>query len=471
MISLRPHQEDFIKDLRSALREHQSILACAPTGFGKTIAAAFMAKSAASKRFTIMFAVHRQELIDQTSASFTEAEIKHGFVAAGYPQNPHNMVKVVSINTLKNRLDKIAPPKLFIVDEAHHCAAAGWSRVVQWAKDGGAKIVGLTATPWRLSGEGLDQHFGAMIKGPSVAWLIEQGFLSDYRAFAPSTPSMAGVHVRAGDYVRSEIEEIMDDQVLIGDVVLHYLKHARGRKGLVFCVSVQHSEKVARRFHEAGVSAYHLDGQTPKDERRRAVRAYADGHIDVLTNVELFGEGFDLSSLAGRDVPIECVSLLRPTMSLSLHLQQLGRALRPKEQPAIILDHAGNMMRHGFPDDPFEWSLAPRQKNKRGNGKEPAIDIRQCEECYFVHRTAPVCPNCGHVYEIKYRTVDEVDGDLGEIDVRQRRLQRNQEQAGAKSLASLIELGKMRGYRHPAKWAAHVWTARARVKRTSRARV
>ena len=178
------------------------------------------------------------------------------------------------------------------------------------------------------------------------------------------------------------------------------------------------------------------DGQTPKDERGKAVRAYADGHIDVLTNVALFGEGFDLSSLAGRDVPIECVSLLRPTMSLSLHLQQIGRSLRPKPKPAIILDHAGNMMRHGFPDDDFDWSLSAREKKNRGNGKEPQIAIRQCEMCYFVHRPAPACPNCGHVYEIQYREIDELDGDLSEIDVRQRRWQRNMEQQGARSLES-----------------------------------
>jgi len=460
VIELRPHQDDFIADIRQALRTDQAVLAQAATGFGKTVVGAFIAKSTTSKGNDLIFSVHRQELVDQTSASFTEVGIPHGFVVSGRPFNPHARVRVASIGTLKNRLDKIPVPKLLVVDEAHHCAAAGWEKVVNWAKEGGAKVIGLTATPWRLSGEGLKKHFDTMVNGPSVEWLIENKYLSDYKAFAPGIPVMDGVHTRAGDYVRGEVEEIMDDTVLIGDAVKHYLKHARGKKGLAFCVSVKHSEHVAQRFREAGVSALHLDGNTPKEDRRRAVRAYADGHIDMLTNVELFGEGFDLSSLAGKDVPIESVSLLRPTMSLSLYLQQVGRALRPKDHPAIILDHAGNLMRHGFPDDPFEWSLEPRKKKKPGSGGGD-LPIRQCEACYFVHRPAPVCPNCGHVYEIQYREVEEVDGDLGEVNVRERRLQRKREQSAAQSLDDLVALGRERGYKHPEKWAGHVWTSRA----------
>tara|TARA_Y100000310_G_scaffold338249_1_gene427362 strand:- start:2646 stop:4061 length:1416 start_codon:yes stop_codon:yes gene_type:complete len=470
MIELRADQDQFIEDIRKALRSNQAVLAQAATGFGKTICAAFMAKAVSDKTFDIMFSCHRQELIDQTSASFTEVGISHGFVAARYPFNPHARVKIASIPTLKNRLDQIAPPRLMLIDEAHHCTAAGWAMVFEWALAGGSKIVGLTATPWRLSGEGLDQFFTEMVQGASVAWLIEHGFLSDYRAFAPNTPDLSGVHTRAGDYVQREISDIMDDPVLIGDAVSHYLRHARGLKALVFCTSVRHSERVVGRFRASGVSALHLDGKTPSDERRKAIRAYADGHIDVLSNVELFGEGFDLSSLAGKEVPIECICLYRPTKSLSLYLQQVGRGLRPKAKPAIILDHAGNMMQHGFPDDDFNWSLSAREK-KRSNGKDASIAIRQCDHCYFVHRPAPACPNCGHVYEINSREVDELEGNLGEVDIRQRRLDRRIQQKNAKTLDDLINLGRSRGYKNPQQWAAHVWTARARAKRDTTMRL
>tara|TARA_R100000093_G_C1939921_1_gene71733 strand:- start:253 stop:1605 length:1353 start_codon:yes stop_codon:yes gene_type:complete len=435
------------------------VLAQAATGFGKTICAAWMARATTGKGNDITFTCHRQELVDQTSAAFTSVGVKHGFVVSKMPFAPHARVKVASVGTLKNRLDVLTPPKLLVIDEAHHCAAAGWATIVDWAKAGGAKIVGLTATPWRLSGEGLDQYFDDMITGPSVSWLIENGYLSEYRAFAPGAPDMKGVHSRAGDYVRGEIEDIMDTNQILGDTVQHYRRHARGKKGLVFCVSVRHSEHMAARFRDSGISAQHLDGNTPSEVRRKMIRAYADGHIDVLTNVDLFGEGFDLSALAGREVPIQAVSLCRPTMSLSLFLQQVGRALRPDDEPHIILDHAGNLMRHGFPDDDRQWTLQARKKKNRGN-VGAAVPIRQCDHCFYVHRPAPVCPNCGHVYEIAAREVEEIDGDLGELNVRERRRLRLQEQHECGDIDDLIALGRKRGYKHPQKWAAHVMSAR-----------
>lgn len=463
MIVLRDDQSEFIEKIRTALRSHQTVLAQAATGFGKTIAAAFMADSSSRKGFDVMFTCHRQELIHQTSKSFEDVGIAHSFVAAKRPFNPNAKVKIASIPSLINRLHLVKPPKVMIIDEAHHCTAAGWAMVHKWATENGCKIVGLTATPWRLSGQGLGDYFEVMVNGPSMAWLIEQGFLSDYRVFAPSTPTMKDVHVRAGDFVHSEAEAMMIDRVLIGNAVTHYQKHARGKKGIAFCVSVRHSERVAEQFRASGVSAVHLDAKTPTDERRKAIRAYADGHIDVLTNVDLFGEGFDLSSYAGRECPIEAVSLLRPTMSLSLFLQQVGRSLRPKPLPAIILDHAGNFARHGFPDDPIEWSLADRAK--RAKGKDGGdIPIRQCDHCYFVHRPAPHCPNCGHVYDIVSREVEEREGELDELDVRARRAARIKEQQEAHTVPDLIELGRNRGYKKPELWAAHVWTARKRRK-------
>ena len=459
MIELRPHQEEFIEDIRVALRKNRSVCAQAPTGFGKTVVAAFMAAAARNKGLDIIFTCHRQELIDQTSASFTECGIAHGFVAAGRPFNPYATVKIASIQTLRNRLDKLTPPDLLVVDECHHCAAKGWAVVVAWAKAGGSRIVGLTATPWRLSGEGLAKYFGSLVLGPTTDWLIEHKFLSDYRAFAPGAPSMAGVHTRAGDYVRSEVEAVMmGDPVLTGDAITHYLKLARGMKCLAFCVSVKHAESVAEAFRAAGVSALHLDAKTPREERRRAVLAFADGHIDVLCNVELFGEGFDLSSLAGKEVPIEAVSLIRPTKSLSLYLQQVGRALRPKGAPAIILDHAGNIARHGFPDDEREWTLAGRPP-----GAPKSVAVKQCPTCYRIHSPRPDCPDCGFVYPIQHRVVRQEDGDLVEANVVARRKERMKEQSAARTIPELVALGRARGYKQPEAWAAKVFTARART--------
>jgi DNA repair protein RadD len=458
LITLRPHQEQWIADLRTALRTNQAVMAQAPTGFGKTVCSAFMAQATVAKGNGLIFIVHRQELIDQTSKTFRLAGVDHGFVASKRPFDPTAKVKVASVGTLVNRLDKITVPELVVVDEAHHATAETWNKVVQWARGGGARVVGLTATPWRLDGKGF-VTFDAMIQGPTTSWLIENKFLSDYRAFAPSTPDMSGVGKSMGDFERRGMEMVMDTPKLVGDAVRHYQKYARGMKALVFCVSIKHSANMAAQFRASGVSALHLDGTTQTDERRRAVQAYADGHIDVLCNVDLFGEGFDLSSLAGKDVPIECVIMCRPTMSLSVYLQQCGRGLRWKEAPAILLDHAGNMEKHGLPDGEREWSLSPRKKKKKGDGGGDEA-MKQCPICFFCHTPEPACPNCYHVYETARRSIDEEEGDLAEISVIQARALRKSEEKNARTIEALTELGRERGYRHPQAWAAHKLSAR-----------
>lgn len=362
-----------------------------------------------------MFMVHRRELIEQTSKTFERAGIPHTFVAAGNHYNQRMRVNIASVGTLVNRLEIIRPPKLLIVDEAHHTAANGWATCVKWAKAHGTKIVGLTATPWRLSGEGLREFFDDMVHGPEVAWLIENGFLSKYRAFAPKAPDLTGMHERGGDFVTSEVVEVMSGKAIVSDIVGQWRDKAFGKRTVGFAASVKHSLMMVAEFNANGIPAVHIDANTPSEQRRQYIMNFADGYIPVIWNVDLFGEGFDLSAIAGRDVPIECVIQARPTQSLSLHLQQLGRALRPKPEPAILLDHAGNIMRHGLPDSPFEWSLDAREK-KNGGGDGPALATKQCPECFFVHHAAlKTCPNCNYNYPIAGRLLEEVEGDLEEV--------------------------------------------------------
>jgi DNA repair protein RadD len=175
----------------------------------------------------------------------------------------------------------------------------------------------------------------------------------------------------------------------------------------------------------------------------------------------IFSEGLDLASLVGQDVCIEAAILFRPTKSLSMYLQQVGRALRKKDAPAIILDHAGNCKQHGLPDEDRDWTLADREKKKRlKKNEEPEEKVKQCPNCYFVHSPLPKCPECGHVYEINAREVEHVEGELEEIDVLEARRVRKKEQGGAGSLDQLIALGTVRGYKNPAAWARHVYNSR-----------
>ncbi|HUQ93848.1 MAG TPA: DEAD/DEAH box helicase [Bryobacteraceae bacterium] len=453
MITLRPYQVDMLARARVALRTHKSVLIQAPTGAGKTALAASMIGTAAmEKNIASAFICHRQELLDQTAETFEKVGIDYGFCAAGRPFNPYKPVLICSIGTLINRMDRIGPRGFLIWDEAHHTAATTWAKVR--ANYGDAFNVGLTATPERLDGKGLEQQFAAIVPGPSVLWLIENGFLSKYRGFAPTKPNLAGVHTRGGDYAVDELEHVMDQKLIIGDAIKHYRRHADGKRAVVFCVTVTHAEHTAELFRDAGIVAICLHAGTPKDERRLAVQAFRDGQVKVLCNVNLFSEGFDLPAM-------EAVILLRPTKSLGMYMQQVGRSLRPYpgKAAAIILDHAGNMAQHGLPDDEREWSLKGRKKKKK-KGDEPVIPIRNCPECFAAHRPAPVCPECGHVYTVQGRALEEVDGDLTEIDPRLIREKRLREQGAAKSLPELIALGRSRGYRYPEKWAAHTWTAR-----------
>ena len=466
MITLYPHQQKFINDLRTALMSHQSVLAQASTGFGKTVIASYMAKGAADKGKRIMFTVHRKDLLTQTSKTFDLFNIGYGIIAAGWPMNFKFTTQIASIDTLKNRYQNMSKPDLVVVDEAHLSAAKGWKKLLSAYKSMGSKIVGLTATPWRLSGEGLDDIYDTMVQGPPMSWLISKGFLSDYKIYAPKIPDLSGVHSKMGDYVNTELVKAMDKGTITGDAISHYKSLAYGKKALAFCASIEHSKHVAEQFNNAGVPAIHIDGETPLDERRRYFRMFADGNIKVITSVAIFCEGFDLSAQVGREVPIEAVILLRPTQSLTLHLQQIGRGLRKKPYPAIILDHSGNTtMRHGLPDDDREWSLAGRDIRKSGD-KENNVPVRTCPKCFAVLKAAvTMCQYCQHVFEVTPREITEKEGELVEVDKEMLRRERMREQGRVNGFEELVALGKQRKYKNPYAWAKFVIAARQAKKK------
>jgi len=415
MIELRPYQTDMVEALRAEMRTNKSVLAQLSTGGGKTALASYMVSSAVSKGNGVFFCVHRRDLIRQTALTFDEFNIAYSYIAAGMPMNPYARAHICSIDTLRNRLGKTPDPKIVFIDECHMAASDSWSRIIDFYRSKGAWIIGLTATPTRTDGTGLQKHFQSMIQGPSMSWLIENKFLSDYKLYAPSTPNLDGVATRAGDFAKDQLSARMDDDiVIIGDAVKHYKKYAMGKLCIAYCVSRKHSNNVADKFKAEGITACHIDGETPMDERIRIIRAFANREIMVLTNVALISTGFDLASQVGRDINVEGIIDLAPTKSLSLFLQKLGRGLRYKPEPAVLLDHAGNVARHGLPDEERDWALADREKKSRSE-TERTIPTKSCPSCFFVFRPAPVCPACQMVMPIQYRTVDEVEGELEEL--------------------------------------------------------
>lgn len=451
-IELRDYQSEMLRGVYEKLQRFRTVLLQSPTGSGKTVLASFMAQGTTRKRKRTMFLCHRRELIEQAEQTFTECDIPVGIIAPGWPGLPSAPVQIASVDTLKSRLDRVYDePDLIIWDEAHHTAAAGWRKVRERFPQ--AFHVGLTATPARLDGKGLKDLFDGLVLGPSVRWLIEQGWLARYRAFAPSTPDTSEVHSRAGDFAKEELSKLMDDPKIVGDAVAHYQRLAPGKRAVAFCVDIEHSKHVAAQFAAAGVRAAHLDGGSDRNDRKRIVAAFRRGEIQVLSNVDLFGEGFDLPEL-------DCSILLRPTKSLGVYLQQVGRCLRaaPGKDHALILDHAGNMAVHGLPDDEREWTLEGRKKRPRGT---PTVMVRECPTCYAVHAMArQTCPECGCRYEVTGREIEHVDGQLEEIDLEKRRQQRRQEEQRAKTMEELTELGRARGYKRPELWAQHVYMGR-----------
>lgn len=460
MIELRPYQEHCIAELRGSFRRgHHSPLLVSPTGSGKTVMFSYLAGKLIEARQRVVIMAHREELLTQISKTLAQFDVPHGMIVAGEPYDVRLQAHVASVATLFRRLGRVAIPDYVIVDEAHHGTAASmYGKILADWREANPKlrVIGVTATPQRLSGEGLGESFDDLVLGPTTAELIECKALAEYRMFAPSVAvDLSDVHMQAGDFNRKEVAVAMDKPAIVGNVVTEYGKRLNGAPSVAFCVSIEHSEHTAESFRAAGFRSVSIDGKMDKGLRRDIVRDFGRGQINVLTSCELISEGFDVPGIVG-------AILLRPTWSLAMYLQQVGRALRtaPGKDAAIILDHVGNSGRHGMPDDPREWSLIG---TKRGKKSENDPSSRQCEKCFATSPAAASrCRECKEPFPTKPRTIDEVAGELAEVEIERARRAADAERASAQTIEALTDLGRMRGMKNPAGWARHVMEARAK---------
>lgn len=499
-VSLRPYQEQGVSEIRlQYMQGRKSVLFVLPTGGGKTVCFCYIAEQAAKKGNRICILVHRDELVDQTSRSLRDIGVNHGLIAARYSMDLSHSVQVASVWTLARRLHRIPPDffQLIIVDEAHHAVAGSWANVIAHYRN--ARVLGVTATPERLDGKGLAGHFDDLILGPDTAWLTANGFLAPARVFAPpSRVDTSKLRTRMGDFRMDDAEEMLGQGGVMGDAVTHYARHIFPGTAIAFCCSVAHAEAVAEAFQRKGYRARSIDGTMDKAERRRLIQALGTGEVQVLTSCMIISEGTDVPSVTG-------AILLRPTQSVSLYLQMVGRCLRPApgKTHAIINDHVGNSLRHGLPTDPREWSLEGRTKKQRDSGAPP---LKVCPGCFAcIPAAARECPECHHVFEAEQREYVTVEGDLVErtfqrgeqvewlrdghwqsgwkirhaaepgkgpgvwigrdgmiefVPPAHLRYPLKQQRAGAQSLEDLIAVGRQRGMKNPAGWARHVMAAR-----------
>lgn len=460
-INLWPQQDDLNSRARNQLiAGKKSVLIQAATGFGKTRCAAAQIEGSQIKRKRSMFVVPRRQLLQQTSEGFEALGVKHSFIAAGKSYNPHAQTWLCTVGTLHNRMRTLEIPDVIFIDECHF-GEGQLGTIISFYKQHGCYIIGLSATPWKANGKGLGCWFDAMVCGEQVSWLIEQGYLSDYKAFAPDAPDLTGIGKSNGEYNQKQLSAQMEkERIITGNAVRQYIKTAHGKRNITFCTSIKHSQMTAEAFNQAGIRSMHVDGETDKAELRRIIIMFARGEILNLCCAQLLQFGFDLSQASGMDdVTVESMTDLDPTMSLAKQMQKWGRVLRRKETIAIINDHAGNIQEHGLPDQDREWTLEDRKKKSRASTEEKAEVVRDCPKCFRSHKPAPACPQCGHIYEIQAREVEHVDGELKELDKDAIKRSKQQEQGMAQTVRDLILLGRERKYKND-KWAANIYCGR-----------
>jgi superfamily II DNA or RNA helicase len=296
-----------------------------------------------------------------------------------------------------------------MVDEAHLSITAVRQRLL--ARWPGALRVGLTATPTRKDGRALGLLYDTLIEPATPAELTRDGYLVPARYFSWPTPDLSRVRVTAGDYNLQELAAAMDRRELLGDIVSTWCAHAADRRTVAFCVSVAHAMGLAEAFRQVGVAAEHVDCKTPAAARAAIFARFAAGTTQVLTNCFVAAYGFDLPVMS-------CIVLARPTRSLMLYLQMLGRGLRIATDKAdcLVLDHAGSVHRFGFATDPRPWTLEGRYALEPTPRRErPAHEPKECPQCHAVFQGTRVCPECGHVLRPVGKLVATRDGTLVEI--------------------------------------------------------
>jgi superfamily II DNA or RNA helicase len=454
MITLHPYQLQAVAEIRQAYQaRHRSVLFVLPTGGGKTVLFSHITREAAARGNRVGILVHRAELLRQASASLQALGVPHGLIAANRSMDLSRPVQVASVQTLARRLRHI-PPEFFdllVIDEAHHSNAGTWAKVLEHCR--AARVLGVTATPVRGDGRGLGEWYSHMVMGPTAAWLTENGpepgrtYLAPARVLAPPIGFDAtGLRRRMGDFDMSQAATSLQAGQAMGDCLAHYRRYLDGQTAIAFCCSIAHAEAVADLFQRNGVAAASIDGTMDAATREQLLADLGAGRLKVLTSCALIGEGVDVPSVAG------CI-LLRPTQSVSLHLQMIGRCLRPLPgKQAVILDHVGNVVRLGHHLEEREWTLEGTPKKDR----EKAPSVKVCPSCFAAMPSArQACPDCGHQFTPERRELEHVEGELVEVQRRFEEFRRT-----AQTLEQLIEVGKRRQMKNPRGWARHVLAAR-----------
>jgi superfamily II DNA or RNA helicase len=413
--TLRPHQVDLIQNINTAIAEgYRRIVAQAPTGFGKTIVAAAMTTAAIAQRKRVIFTVPAISLVDQTVEKFWAEGIGDiGVIQANHWLADYSKpVQIASIQTLQRRLQagdglsrSVPAADVVMIDEVHR-----WHHFYgDWLSDSlmtDVPVIGLSATPWR---RGLGRYFDKLIIGATTKELIDAGYLSRFRVFAPNSPDLSNVRTVAGDYREDDLGKVMNKDGLVADVVETWIERGQNRPTLCFAVDRAHAKHLQATFQAAGITAGYVDAFTSRADRTIIAGSFQRGHIKVVCNVGCLTTGIDWD--------VRCIILARPTKSEMLFVQMIGRGLRTADGKGdcLILDHSDNHMRLGFVTDIHHDKLDDGKPEAKAEPKNAAALPKKCPQCTFLKPPKLlICPCCGFKPEPKCAVVNRA-GDLVEL--------------------------------------------------------
>jgi len=397
---LRDYQIRAKKWIFEAWNHHANLLYQMPTGTGKTVVFASIIHDLNAdairhnRRTKFLIVAHRTELLFQIQYILENRfHIHCGIIQGSLQTAPERNIQVASIQTLsrKRRLEWAQEQHFdyLFIDEAHHSAAATYRYLWDYLPD--TKKLGVTATPYRLDRRGFSTLYDQLILSPGVSWFLENHYLCDYEyvSIRPDSQIQAKINSivrygRDGDFLIQELDRLFNNSRIRAHLLKAYLDFAKGRKGIVYAINVEHARKIAEMYADIGLRSVYIHAQTPAETRRTWVEEFRKGELDILVNVDIFSEGFDCPD-------VEFIQLARPTRSLSKYLQQVGRALRIHlgKQNAVILDNVGLYNHFGLPDAERNWTyyfeerlqkIAPETKSSISNCSDPTDSIQEFPE-------------------------------------------------------------------------------------------
>lgn len=429
MIALRDYQHELLDGIHQSMaNDNKRIMVQSPAGSGKTVTMSELVRRANEKNNRVLTVVHRNELVSQISQTFSANNVDW------------NLSQVGMVQTISNRVKKgtVIEPTIIVIDEAHHALSKTYRNIINAFPN--AYVIGFTATPCRLNGQGFTDLFDDIVLGKSVKWLIDNKRLAPYKYLSIDLINHEKLKHQRGEYSQKSISEAFNKKIY-GDVLKNYEQHAKGLKTIIYAYNVESSKRVAEQFKQKGYKAYHLDGKAKTQERLEVVEKFRNGEIDILTNAELFGEGFDIPDC-------HCVILLRPTESLSLFIQQTMRAMRYQpNKKAIIIDLVNNWSIHELPDSDRDWlkyfeGKPPREKSE--------IHVKECPECLnVIFSNQKQCPTCGYDFtaETKETAYAVEDVELEEITEENIIRLQFKKPSECKSMKELYELAESLNYK------------------------